>query len=42
MIDFYTGQLFDWFVSGNTAFTLTERLSSAVTGSPLFVGRDKM
>ncbi len=31
MIDFCTGQLFDWFVSGNTAFTLVERLPSAVT-----------
>ena len=26
MVDFCTGQLFDWFVSGNTAFTLIERL----------------
>lgn len=42
MIDFNTGQLFDWFVSGSTAFTLIERLPSAVTGSPNFVGRDKM
>jgi hypothetical protein len=42
MIDFYTGQLFDWFVSGNTAFTLIERLPSSVTGSPLPAGRDKM
>lgn len=31
MIDFCTGQLFDWFVSGNTAFTLIERLPTAVT-----------
>jgi hypothetical protein len=48
MIDFQTGQLFDWFVSGNTAFTLIERLPSSVTGnttdtsSPFYVGRDKM
>jgi hypothetical protein len=48
MIDFQTGQLFDWFVSGNTAFTLIERLPSNVTGnttdpnSPFYVGRDKM
>jgi len=32
MIDFATGQLFDWFVAGNTAFTLIER------GPPLFFG----
>lgn len=42
MVDFYTGQLFDWFVSGNTAFTLIERLPSSITGSPLHAGRDKM
>jgi Family of unknown function (DUF6081) len=42
MVDFYTGQLFDWFVSGNTAFTLIERLPSSITGSPLYAGRDKM
>lgn len=42
MVDFYTGQLFDWFISGNTAFTLIERLPSNVTGSPLPAGRDKM
>src|SRR5215217_7342404 len=34
MIDFETGQLFDWFVSGSTAFTLIERLPAVVTGSP--------
>jgi hypothetical protein len=33
MINFATGQLFDWFISGNTAFALIERLPSAVTGS---------
>jgi hypothetical protein len=48
MVDFATGQLFDWFVSGNTAFTLIERLPSSVTGntsdpsSPDWVGPDKM
>jgi hypothetical protein len=35
MIDFATGQLFDWFVSGSTAFALVERLPATVTGSPL-------
>src|SRR5690242_1092600 len=33
MIDFATGQLFDWFVSGNTAFSFIERLPSSVSGS---------
>ena len=33
MIDFCTGQLFDWFVAGNTAFTLIERLPTNVTGN---------
>ena len=33
MVDFCTGQLFDWFVAGNTAFTLIERLPSSVTGN---------
>jgi hypothetical protein len=42
MVDFQTGQLFDWFVAGNTAFTLIERLPSSVTGSQLPAGRDKM
>ncbi len=47
MIDFGTGQLFDWFVSGSKAFTLVERLPSNVTGNalpgdPAYVGRDKM
>src|ERR1041384_4537288 len=48
MIDFATGQLFDWFVAGDTAFTLIERLPSSVTGnttdasSPNWVGPDKM
>ena len=34
MIDFQTGQLFDWFVSGSTAFALVERLPATVIGSP--------
>ena len=42
MIDFNTGQLFDWFVSGSTAFTLIERLPSVITGSLDFVGLEKM
>jgi len=47
VIDFSTGQLFDWFVSGHTAFPLIERLPSTVTGNaqpgdPGYVGRDKM
>ena len=48
VIDFSSGQLFDWFVSGTTALALIERLPSAVSGnttdesSPDWVGRDKM
>ena len=42
MIDFATGQLFDWFVSGNTAFPLIERLPSTVTGSTDRVSIEKM
>ena len=42
MLDFVTGQLFDWFVAGDTAFTLIERLPSTITGSPVPAGRDKM
>lgn len=34
MINFETGQLFDWFVSGSKAFALIERLPSVVTQSP--------
>jgi hypothetical protein len=40
MINFATGQLFDWFVSGSEVFALVERLPSTVTGSP-GVGLDK-
>jgi hypothetical protein len=47
MIDFGTGQLFDWFVAGGSAFTLVERLPSNVAnglppGAPGYVGREKM
>ncbi|WP_166836886.1 DUF6081 family protein [Rheinheimera pleomorphica] len=34
MINFETGQLFDWFISENKAFALIERLPTVVTGSP--------
>jgi hypothetical protein len=33
MINFQTGQLFDWFISEDRAFALIERLPSNVTGS---------
>jgi hypothetical protein len=42
MIDFATGQLFDWFVSGNTAFPFIERLPSSVSGSAEHVSTEKM
>jgi hypothetical protein len=50
VIDFCTGQLFDWFVAGHTAFSLIERLPTNVTGNTsnpacpgaTFVGRDNM
>ena len=42
MIDFTTGQLFDLFVSGNTAFSFIERLPSSVSGSAEHVSTDKM
>jgi hypothetical protein len=42
MIDFKTGQLFDWFVSGSTAFALVERLPATVVGSPFAGTRDTM
>jgi hypothetical protein len=49
-VDFCTGQLFDMFISGNTAFSLIERLPTNVTGNTsnpncpgaTYVGRDKM
>jgi uncharacterized protein DUF6081 len=33
MIDFCTGQLFDWFLSSSQAFTLIERLPTNITGN---------
>jgi hypothetical protein len=33
MINFETGQLFDWFISEDKAFALIERLPSNVTGN---------
>src|SRR5690242_7199387 len=42
MIDFATGQLFDWFVSGSTAFSFIERLPSSVSGSAEHVSTDKI
>lgn len=50
MVDFCSGQLFDWFISGRRAFALIERLPTNVTGNTAnpscpgatYVGRDKM
>ena len=42
MVDFATGQLFDWLVAGDTAVALIERLPSSVTGSPAYVGPEHM
>ena len=48
MVDFCTGQLFDWFLSSNKAFTLIERLPTNVTNNTTncpgasYVGREKM
>jgi hypothetical protein len=50
LVDFCTGQLFDWFLSAHYAFTLIERLPTNVTGNTTnascpgagYVGRDKM
>jgi hypothetical protein len=48
MIDFKTGELFDWMVTSRYAYPLVERLPSSVTdpsirpGDPRYVGRDKM
>jgi hypothetical protein len=50
MVDFCTGQLFDWFVAGDTAFPLIERLPTNVTGNTTnpncpgatYVGRELM
>lgn len=40
MVDFATGQLFDWFVSSTEVFALVERLPTEVTGTGS-VGLDK-
>ena len=48
MIDFHTGQLFDWLVTSNLAYPLTERLPSSVSnpalppGDPSYAGRNEM
>jgi hypothetical protein len=50
VIDFCTGQLFDWFLTSNKAAALIERLPSNVTGNTTnpncpdatYVGKDKM
>jgi hypothetical protein len=48
MIDFHTGQLFDWLITSNLAYPLTERLPSSVgdptvlPGSPDYSGRNEM
>jgi hypothetical protein len=33
VLDFCTGQVFDWFLASDTAFALIERLPTAVTGN---------
>jgi hypothetical protein len=33
VLDFCTGQVFDWFIASDTAFALIERLPSTVTGN---------
>ena len=33
VLDFCTGQVFDWFIASDTAFVLIERLPSTVTGN---------
>jgi len=48
MMDFSTGQLFNWFVSEHKALEIVERLASAVTNpqlppsDPNYVGRSRM
>jgi hypothetical protein len=34
VLDFCTGQVFDWFIASDTAFALIERLPSTVTADP--------
>ena len=33
VLDFCTGQVFDWFIASDTAFALIERLPTVVTGN---------
>jgi hypothetical protein len=48
MIDFHTGQLFDWLITTDLAYPLTERLPSSVSnpslqpGDPSYAGRKEM
>jgi len=42
LIDFQTGQLFDWFVGEGKAMSLVERLPSAVTNSTTPTGHEQM
>lgn len=42
LIDFNTGQLFDWLVGEHSALSLVERLPSEVTGSPVAAGKEQI
>jgi len=48
MLDFHTGQLFDWLITSDLAYPLTERLPSSVSnpalapGDPSYAGRKEM
>ena len=42
MVDFYSGQVFDIFLSGHSIFALYERLPSSVSGSSLNVTLNKI
>src|SRR5947209_6282375 len=48
MLDFHTGQLFDWLITSDLAYPLTERLPSSVSnpalapGDPSYAGRNEM
>jgi len=48
MLDFHTGQLFDWLITTDLAYPLTERLPSSVAnpalapGDPSYAGRKEM
>ena len=41
MVDFCTGQLFDWFVAGKTAFALIERLPAGAMLAPAAVVEER-